>query len=101
MHQREKTVILTFSANSERLEEVACVAWWKEGNRMTDSPATRQSLLVRLRDPKDGQAWAEFVAIYAPLIDRLARAKGLQAADAADLRRRFSRGGRGDRSLRP
>ena len=31
---------------------------------MTDSPATRQSLLVRLRDPKDGQAWAEFVAIY-------------------------------------
>ena len=52
---------------------------------MTDSPATRQSLLVRLRDPKDGQAWAEFVAIYSPLIDRLARAKGLQAADAADL----------------
>src|SRR5436305_7921335 len=52
---------------------------------MTDSPATRQSLLVRLRDPKDGQAWAEFVAIYSPLIDRLARAKGFQAADAADL----------------
>src|SRR6516165_9981872 len=52
---------------------------------MTDSPATRQSLLVRLRDPKDGQAWAEFVAIYSPLIDRLARAKGLQSADAADV----------------
>ena len=52
---------------------------------MTDSPATRQSLLVRLKDPRDGQAWAEFVAIYAPLIDRLARARGLQAADAADL----------------
>ena len=80
-----KTVILTFSANFERSGEDACVAWWKEGNRMTDSPATRQSLLVRLRDPKDGQAWAEFVAIYSPLIDRLARAKGLQAADAADL----------------
>ena len=54
---------------------------------MTDSPATRQSLLVRLKDPKDGQAWGEFVAIYAPLIDRLARAKGFQEADAADLRR--------------
>src|SRR5271166_4096417 len=52
---------------------------------MTDSPATRQSLLVRLKDPKDGQAWSEFVAIYAPLIDRLARAKGFQEADAADL----------------
>jgi RNA polymerase sigma factor (sigma-70 family) len=52
---------------------------------MTDSPATRQSLLARLKDPRDERAWAEFVAIYTPLIDRLARAKGLQAADAADL----------------
>jgi RNA polymerase sigma factor (sigma-70 family) len=52
---------------------------------MTDSPATRQSLLVRLKDPRDGHAWTEFVAIYTPLIDRLARAKGLQPADAADL----------------
>src|SRR5277367_301380 len=57
----------------------------EELNRMTDSPATRQSLLVRLRNPRDGQAWSEFVAIYTPLIDRLARANGLQAADAADL----------------
>jgi RNA polymerase sigma-70 factor (ECF subfamily) len=52
---------------------------------MTDSPATRQSLLVRLRDQRDERAWAEFVAIYAPLIDRLARARGFQEADAADL----------------
>ena len=52
---------------------------------MADSPATRQSLLVRLKNPRDEQAWAEFVEIYAPLIDRLARARGLQAADAADL----------------
>jgi RNA polymerase sigma-70 factor (ECF subfamily) len=52
---------------------------------MTDPPTTRASLLLRLRDPRDGQAWEEFVAIYAPLIDRLARAQGLQAADAADL----------------
>ena len=52
---------------------------------MVDSPATRQSLLVRLKDPRDGQAWAEFVEIYAPLIDRLARARGFQDADAADL----------------
>jgi RNA polymerase sigma factor (sigma-70 family) len=52
---------------------------------MTDSPATRQSLLLRLKDPRDERAWAEFVAIYTPLIDRLGRARGLQSADAADL----------------
>ncbi len=52
---------------------------------MTESPATRRSLLVRLKDPHDEQAWTEFVAIYTPLIDRLAQAKGLQSADAADL----------------
>ncbi len=52
---------------------------------MTDSPATRQSLLARLKDPRDERAWAEFVAIYTPLIERLARARGLQSADAADL----------------
>ncbi len=52
---------------------------------MTEWPATRQSLLVRLKDPRDEQAWSEFVAIYTPLVDRLARAKGLQPADAADL----------------
>ncbi|WP_165235061.1 RNA polymerase sigma factor [Aquisphaera insulae] len=52
---------------------------------MVESPLTRQSLLVRLKDPADGRAWGEFVAIYAPLIDRLARAKGFQDADAADL----------------
>jgi RNA polymerase sigma-70 factor (ECF subfamily) len=52
---------------------------------MDESPATRQSLLVRLKDPEDVQAWIEFVAIYTPLINRLARAKGFQEADAADL----------------
>jgi RNA polymerase sigma-70 factor (ECF subfamily) len=52
---------------------------------MTESPPTRQSLLIRLKNPSDTQAWGEFVAIYTPLIDRLARAKGLQEADAADL----------------
>ena len=52
---------------------------------MGDPPTTRLSLLVRLRDPRDEQAWAEFVAIYTPLIQRVARARGLQPADAADL----------------
>src|SRR4051812_30805186 len=52
---------------------------------MTESPSTRPSLLIRIRDPQDELAWAEFVEIYTPLIHRLARSKGLQEADAADL----------------
>ena len=52
---------------------------------MRDSPITRPSLLVRIRDPHDEHAWAEFLEIYAPLVDRLARRGGLQDADAADL----------------
>ena len=52
---------------------------------MTDAPSTRPSLLVRLRDPRDERAWAEFVEIYEPLIHQLARRRGLQPADAADL----------------
>ena len=52
---------------------------------MTESPSTRPSLLIRLKDPGDERAWAEFVQIYAPLVERLAKRKGLQDADAADL----------------
>lgn len=48
-------------------------------------PTTRRSLVLRLRDPHDEAAWAEFVAIYEPLVYRLARNKGLQDADAQDL----------------
>src|SRR5262252_2146638 len=48
-------------------------------------PTTRPSLLLRLRDPMDERAWGEFVEIYGPLIHRLARRRGLQDADAADL----------------
>jgi RNA polymerase sigma-70 factor (ECF subfamily) len=52
---------------------------------MDQSPATRQSLIVKLRDPGDSGAWSEFVALYEPLIYRLARRKGLQDADANDV----------------
>ncbi len=52
---------------------------------MVDSPNTRPSLLVRLRDPGDGSAWEEFIEIYTPLLRQLARRKGLQESDAADL----------------
>jgi RNA polymerase sigma-70 factor (ECF subfamily) len=52
---------------------------------MQESPATRASLLVRLRDGHDADAWQEFVRLYAPVIYGFARKRGLQDADAADL----------------
>lgn len=52
---------------------------------MTTDQTTRPSLLIRVRDLSDGSAWAEFVEIYAPLIHRYARRRGLQDADAADI----------------
>ena len=52
---------------------------------MPQSPPTRASLLLRLRDARDRDAWAEFVRVYASLIYGFARSRGLQDADAADL----------------
>jgi RNA polymerase sigma-70 factor (ECF subfamily) len=52
---------------------------------MGDSPATRPSLLVGIRDARDGPAWAQFVEVYAPLVYGFARKHELQDADAADL----------------
>lgn len=48
-------------------------------------PATRPSLILRLPDAADSAAWEEVVQIYGPLVFRLARKQGLQAADAEDL----------------
>ncbi|MBC8289933.1 MAG: sigma-70 family RNA polymerase sigma factor [Planctomycetes bacterium] len=52
---------------------------------MSQIPETRPSLLLRLRDPQDSDAWREFLDIYEPLIQRLARRKGFQDADAREL----------------
>jgi RNA polymerase sigma-70 factor (ECF subfamily) len=52
---------------------------------MDQPPETRPSLLLRLRDPQDAEAWQQFVRLYAPLIYRFGRGQGLQDADAADL----------------
>ena len=48
-------------------------------------PETRPSLLVRLRDASQNEAWQEFTEIYEPLVYRLARQNGFQHADAQDL----------------
>jgi RNA polymerase sigma factor (sigma-70 family) len=52
---------------------------------MHEQPITRPSLLLRLRDPADDRAWVEFADLYGPLIRCVARHRGLQDADAADL----------------
>lgn len=50
-----------------------------------DSPLTRASLLVQLRDGANHAAWQEFVKLYGPVVYGFARKRGLQDADAADL----------------
>jgi RNA polymerase sigma factor (sigma-70 family) len=52
---------------------------------MEADPSTRRSLLIRLRDLEDESAWSEFTEIYGPLVERLARRRGLQDADAQDI----------------
>jgi RNA polymerase sigma factor (sigma-70 family) len=51
---------------------------------MATTPNTRASLIARLSDAEDVEAWQEFVQIYLPLLYRLARQKGLQHADAEE-----------------
>jgi RNA polymerase sigma-70 factor, ECF subfamily len=49
------------------------------------APETRDSLLLRIRDSEDREAWYEFVEIYRPLVYRIGRRHGLQDADALNL----------------
>lgn len=48
-------------------------------------PATRPSLLIRVRDSQDTEAWGQFVELYGPLIHAFGRQRDLQDADASDL----------------
>lgn len=48
-------------------------------------PDTRPSLIARLQTGDDAGAWEEFVAIYRPVILRLAMRTGLQTSDAEDV----------------
>jgi len=52
---------------------------------MSLSPTTRASLLLRLRDSRDHEAWEEFVSLYEPVIYRLLRRNALQDADAREV----------------
>jgi RNA polymerase sigma-70 factor (ECF subfamily) len=47
---------------------------------------TRSSLITRLRDSRDEQAWRRFDQLYGPVIVRYACRRGLALADAEDVR---------------
>lgn len=49
-----------------------------------DSQSTRLSLLLRIRDLSDAEAWQRFVDLYGPYVAKCCQAMGLQEADAAD-----------------
>ncbi len=52
---------------------------------MINTPTTRASLLLKLRDPHDHEAWGTFVILYEPVIYRMLKKFGLQYADALEV----------------
>lgn len=46
---------------------------------------TRPSLLVRVKQPRDRSAWREFYRLYAPLLSRFARVRGMGIEEAEDI----------------
>jgi RNA polymerase sigma-70 factor (ECF subfamily) len=52
---------------------------------MSILPLTRYSLIARLADPADADAWATLTAVYERAIHRYCRSRGLQDADARDV----------------
>jgi RNA polymerase sigma-70 factor (ECF subfamily) len=52
---------------------------------VSQPPETRETLIRRLPNTTDVEAWDAFVEIYEPLLFRLARGRGMQAADAEDF----------------
>ncbi len=52
------------------------------------APETQTSLLLRVRDPRDAEAWKAFVAAYGPLVYGHCRRRGLRHEDAEDVTQR-------------
>jgi len=52
---------------------------------MDSSPETRLSLIGRLGQADNVDAWNEFAVLYQPMIFRIARRRGLQHADASEV----------------
>ena len=52
---------------------------------MDSIPETSETLIARVKDPADAVAWTQFMAIYRPVIYRMARRRAMQDADAHDV----------------
>ena len=46
---------------------------------------TRKTLLMRVRDSSDNEAWTEFVSLYSPLLARFFVQRGVEREDAQDI----------------
>eukprot|EP00913_Durusdinium_trenchii_P008803 g8269.t1 len=85
---RDSLKMLTTKSDEQIKKDINDQFYWSpyvDASQMSESPATRASLLVRVRDHRDDSSWRQFVEIYAPLIHAYGRHHGLQDADAADL----------------
>jgi RNA polymerase sigma-70 factor, ECF subfamily len=58
---------------------------------MKPTDATSLSLLARLHDSADDDAWERFQAVYAPLIEKWLVWRGVLEQDAADIRQEVMR----------
>ena len=52
---------------------------------MSEFPETQETLLLKVKNPADAEAWERFSLIYRPAVYRFARRRGMQDADAEDL----------------
>ena len=50
---------------------------------MEEAPVTRPSLLLRIRDGQDHDAWRQFVQMYAPVVYGFLRKRGVQVDSIA------------------
>ena len=55
-------------------------------NQHESADATRPSLLIRIKDSDDVEAWREFYELYSPLLYSFARQRGLSHDEAEDIR---------------
>lgn len=55
---------------------------------MDDLPLTSETLIGKVRDPGDEEAWRRFAALYRPVVMRMGLRRGLQEADAEDVAQR-------------
>ena len=52
---------------------------------MADPAVTRATLLMRVKNRQDRQAWGQFAQAYMPMVQGYCRRRGLQDADATDV----------------